>query len=605
MPITIGGISINEISGPVSISYIKPTEKIIQYLQLDCSPILFLGDDHDGIEECCTYESGTIINKENSSINISCLDPLFYRIIDSIGSKNGNIDFYIEDWYAPKFLNELETEIETGQNIPNTLFLNHSNIMTYIPTYHFECFATNQTLQKRCFTNFIRYHYVDTRNTDFTLFKHYAIKNNIPIDRLNEPLSFYHINKIDKKNNKIDFNQQEILNYINHIKNHQKTILLLSEKERLTHQHNFEMKKQYPKSKFNLAYISNRPSLSLDIETIKKKCRQDYLNYQKHNPIIDSLKTDQIFISWETLLHRSLSDYIINDQYKTFFGYQTEDLLHLFLCSKNEFIDFIFDFSNIYFQTYSLLYKQINHLYNDQNLPNAKPPEHFRSLLLDYFSYYYEKYDFLIYNSQEKCHDYLFHPGINTMIHSYNQKDTLDSCQEFVIKSLCPLLDCYFLFRCFKTYDIPSILKILHCGYIHLKTISSFLIDKKYFIEHCFEETYIENNTLNTKEIKPYMKYRCLQLDKCNINIDDDILTYRSNKVLAYRRIYYFTLPIYIKCLKGMECTEDDIIKICKQFKLTKQELIKKCNLQVRNKNFYFINKLQPKLTHTEGRREE
>ena len=170
MSLTIGGITINNLSGPSSFGFIRPTEKFYNKLMIDSVPLqLLIGDTHGSLSNICTETTNSI----------SVISNTWYNLIDSLGTKESPIDYYIETFYTPKDLNNSELKEyhtlsynlqQKGYSKEEIREYNKSTAMFYIPNNYIYCFSKNvheeHKIEKNpniCPTKNIRYHFVDTR----------------------------------------------------------------------------------------------------------------------------------------------------------------------------------------------------------------------------------------------------------------------------------------------------------------------------------------------------------------------------------------------------------------------------------------------------------
>jgi hypothetical protein len=162
MPFTIGNHSFNRISGPVSLTVLKPID---QHIAIDGTnskisvgnkgalpAVMLFGDIHRKAELCgeCRDDDECI---EISSYN-------FLQKIDSLSTPEHPVDFYIEgadfsDFTKSEKFNGVEYTYTNESMIPK--------IREKIQTCYFKEFRNTQTYKKECPTKHIRWHYSDGR----------------------------------------------------------------------------------------------------------------------------------------------------------------------------------------------------------------------------------------------------------------------------------------------------------------------------------------------------------------------------------------------------------------------------------------------------------
>ena len=632
MPITLGNILINEISGPVSCGFITPTDKIQQLLQIDTSPMLLFGDNHENFEQMCSSKSGNIVSYDcksiktdpnldinsffsslNCPISLSLIDPLFFRILDSLGSEKGNIDYYVEDWFSPKWLNSLSSVTATNIQINNNNNKDRfSNIMYYLPTQHFECFSNpnnnefnnnesnNNEPIKRCFTNYIRYHYIDVRNTDFTLNTLYSTLTPNDISKLEDSSNE---KKIIKEIEMIyTTNQNKYSDYYKQIND--------SFQDYCNH-HKLSLKSDYSEFKLinnHTDKINDDIVIQLKNNLIKNRNTMNIQNYFSE-------------LSWETILHDKLIHWFKPFD-GGFFGYDSKDLLTLSIYSKQEFLSLLIDFDDKEFKERSLIYKQLKSIERSQeyNFGIDFDYQYWKKFIIDYCLYQYQIHssffaqlekDVLntiqnihyIIDNARYCHSFAnkFLPSsasgdsfiLNKELNNESINNTIRQFTiQYIVTLLCPLLDLYCLFRCWKQYETPSILKVVHAGSYHIKNIIQFLIDKGYYKKVFFKENTPSIGSSNTpsntssssiNSINDILKlystaykqpnYRCILLQSINNSIDDTILDIYSNKTLIKKRIYNLGITLYLRCLNGQCLSNKEIDQLTNYNKKRKKEL--------------------------------
>ena len=593
MPITFGQLPIDELSGPVSVYYLVPTETSKMEV-----PILFLGDIHFSLDGMC---EPTTSSDHTVGLRLSVIEPLFYKILDSLGSKHGMIDFYLEHDSRPKWMDDL-----TNVKLPEQQ--NHSTI-TYLPSKHFPCFDKDLS-ETHCFTRYIRYHFVDVRNSDFT-FQYPNVK-------------------------KQTFTPKKLANNM-YIDDYAKSDESFVEDE---------AKAQTLCETFRSNTLTKHLCVMyhLDVLSLINLCKA---NRQKvTNEYISNILTE--YITYETALHRTLTFYFENPNHlTTFFGYQVTDIVLLLRVSPLDFIHLVFDFEDQYVQYYSKIYKQVRKLQttNDlENYVNSSSQASYKLFVLTFCAYQYDYHYIVSGPSVKLLVDYLINKHI-VYYHQYSQQQLhsmmIQLANNVITTLLCPILDLYFLMRSLKMYGYnddkknkPSILKVLHAGQFHVTNIVSFLVSKGYYkisfessfdnkhtfihqkhqpyldaintnvafqdITNRFKQTTILPIWMDPDEIRlPYGEYqeqsllslmgsavsafsnmRCRRFEHIDSSIDSYISSMSSSKGLIGRRIRVFGIQRYLDILNGRVVSERELNERATKFNMTTDELMKYVQMQ-------------------------
>jgi len=466
MSIEIGQLKISEISGPTSIYFLSPEETST----IDV-PILFIGDCHFSFDGMCNNPPGPIVdtNRRNNLLSVSAIDPLFFKILDTLGSNNGFIDYYIEYFSKPTWMQDMKIASLSEQH-------NHS-VITYLPAKHFACFEKESSVEL-CFTKHIRYHFVDVRNADFTYnFTPVTSASRVKVKSEDEWNNLYKLDKEDKK---------------------------------------YYMKDMDSLEETNRTFIqSQRPQYHPNVQDLISTLKMTRRVMSKEE--IERFSVE--YITYETALHRMLDkivpDLTVENDTHTFFGYSVKYLALLALVAPLDFIDLIFDFNDMYVQQYSLIYKQIRKIQctNDkENYYNPTSQVEHKYFILEFCAF---QYNFHLFLQQATIHELIssLQSGITYPVNMYavtspgnmdaffehqkvlmesTKKRLKDSYLSIIRAIMCPILDVYFYFRSMKMYGFdeedthfnkPSILKIFHAGDHHVRNIVAFLKYKGFYKE--------------------------------------------------------------------------------------------------------------------------
>jgi len=162
MSFFIAGQKIDKVSGPVTLAVIKPTQKLLRFLMTDDAPsILFLGDNHSGIDQRCDESKENIYQTfmQNRGLILKALGDTWYKALDKL-AKNRPIDYHVEAFFPFKFLQKEEYLVLDRNNFYNV----RESVMNYLPRKYLTCFSKRHNKKIHgCITDNIRYHLVDIR----------------------------------------------------------------------------------------------------------------------------------------------------------------------------------------------------------------------------------------------------------------------------------------------------------------------------------------------------------------------------------------------------------------------------------------------------------
>jgi hypothetical protein len=152
MPLTLGQLQFNKLNGPVSFRCLKPTTKLSQTLGRHLPILMLLGDSHYSRKNLCEKESKEIL---------SVFTALFLRILDSIGTKECPVEYYLEAFFPPELLQDpwyLSAERKHW-----VYEVDNKTVMTWIAKYHLECFSQLSGPLLQCPTTNVQYQFSDLR----------------------------------------------------------------------------------------------------------------------------------------------------------------------------------------------------------------------------------------------------------------------------------------------------------------------------------------------------------------------------------------------------------------------------------------------------------
>ncbi len=171
MSITIGNLSFKNLSGPTSFRLLVPKSDLYLRFEKYVSPLILLGDEHSNNSNICEL---------NNSNTLSTFTIFWMRLIDSLGTKNMKVQYFIESNFPEELI---DSSYYINDEFKKWLYdAPKNNIMSYIPNYHNECFSK---INDKCPVKTIDFHYADLR---------------MGIEFANIDIS--HREEINKKNNK-------------------------------------------------------------------------------------------------------------------------------------------------------------------------------------------------------------------------------------------------------------------------------------------------------------------------------------------------------------------------------------------------------------------
>ena len=152
MPLQLGSKQIDNISGPISFSLLKPPLSLFQeYKQININAPIFMlfGDDHRSTSGMCQNCSC----KKSGSCCMPIYDPIFLQELDNIASKETPIDIYTENFEYT------ETERKKTDDLPLSRFMDDNII----------CFNRklrgSSIYKQLCATKTIRWQSADVRHS--------------------------------------------------------------------------------------------------------------------------------------------------------------------------------------------------------------------------------------------------------------------------------------------------------------------------------------------------------------------------------------------------------------------------------------------------------
>ncbi len=193
MPLTIGNLTFDYLSGPTSCRLLTPTSNISLIFEKFIPPMILLGDEHTNNTSLCNPNNPKILNT---------FTPYWMRLIDSLGIKNMKVKYYIEGNVPLEVIN---SKYYINDEIRNWIYdIPKNNVMSYIPNFYPECFSE---INDKCPIDNIEFYYSDLRaglefsnieRKDAKYLNNKKSKKIAEIFKLNKPSKFSHALKYSK-----------------------------------------------------------------------------------------------------------------------------------------------------------------------------------------------------------------------------------------------------------------------------------------------------------------------------------------------------------------------------------------------------------------------
>jgi len=161
VPLVINDQHIEYLSGPTNFCLLSPTAKWNKVIQGFTPLLLLIGDYHKHFDNTCQHIGKCKNQTEDSFKCVSTFTPFWYRLLDSIGSNDAVIDYYVES-YFPKEL--VDSKFYFVDEKSKWLHNTDQSIMDYTTFYHPTCYGNEEQDNKdKCITENIRYNFSDLR----------------------------------------------------------------------------------------------------------------------------------------------------------------------------------------------------------------------------------------------------------------------------------------------------------------------------------------------------------------------------------------------------------------------------------------------------------
>ena len=156
MVLTIGQVDFQMLSGPTCFYILQPI------LYVDHPLILLMGDTHRDNDQQCIPTNQDLCNElSDFSVCSSTSSTGWYRVLDSVASKEQPIDYFVEYFYP---LEEFKKVSDCSARLKYKTQDTDQTVMLYLIRNHFQCFYPKEKKQP-CITQNINYHFADVRYT--------------------------------------------------------------------------------------------------------------------------------------------------------------------------------------------------------------------------------------------------------------------------------------------------------------------------------------------------------------------------------------------------------------------------------------------------------
>lgn len=525
MPITIGDLSFNTLSGPVSLSVLVPNFELFSFNDLFIPILVLLGDEHTNRIGIC----------EPNEDNLSIFTPLWLRLIDSWGSENLKIDYFVEGNFP---IHLLSSSYYLSDELKNWSYeVSNDNTMSYIPIYHPECFSNIDSIKENCITNFTNYHYADLRlGISLSKIKHTD----------SEPI------------------QTNVLKFI-------KTIYPNKWKNKRSHERKQKIYKESTNDYESVIYNTIEAALSINRSTT-----HDHLAEIGNINILSFIKLvyeDPIFLS---KIIFNINNKLINKTSKLFSVLHSVKIeqINTYISYFQQYFIYVIKIDSDLEEIKSTLYEGIE-IYNKDVITikayNSIKSRNRKILKKTNKMMYEEEVINAKYNKLLK------------RIKKYNI-----ACEKLATTIMIPFNDMFVLF---KSWNSNSLLSIYNAGDAHCKYLSSFLQSVQLYTTHTFthhsDQMYITKYKENVSSFK-----RCLDFKNKDLNIDSLIIDnifqqpnfkhkeeVKNRVELNAKRINILGVELYKEMLSGKIITYDILNSKCKNLE-SKNDCIKELQFE-------------------------
>jgi hypothetical protein len=167
MPLKIGQLSFDKLNGPVSFRCLKPSTGLLKR-GINANVLLCLGDQHHSRNKVCDL---TTHDQTNPPRTLSVFTSLFLRILDSLGTQECPVQYFVEAFFPTHFLTSgnatslMESlSVYLGEEYkPWVYTVDDQTVMTWVAKFHLECFVQSDNILLQCPTSNVRYHFADLR----------------------------------------------------------------------------------------------------------------------------------------------------------------------------------------------------------------------------------------------------------------------------------------------------------------------------------------------------------------------------------------------------------------------------------------------------------
>jgi hypothetical protein len=558
MTLTIGQLTFDALNGPVSFRCLKPTTRLIER-GINANVLLCLGDEHQSRNKVCNIFDPWSTEQPETPRTLSTFTPLFLRILDSLGTQQCPVDYFVEAYFPTEFLSS--NMYFADEYKPWVYQVDDETVMTWVAKFHLECFAQSANVQLQCPSSNVQYHFADLRlgKTFAKLEKEHS--NTIKTKAVDAAIqNFYPYATVKKtthdtfsRDRKLRIYKQSVDMYENLLYN---TFLNIQSPYRS--RSNGKVATINEVSVFEilkLLYDQPEKCAQLLFDPSSRYIRKSSMLYAAIQSSVPVNIKEDVWVKWCTQLFTHYFAFVVKSD---------SELQQ----SKDKVIASI--------KSYGVISAELK-MYAEVTGRTLNISQHRNTKIV---SRYTDKKSFT--PSQ-----LMFYEDLRATLRDYREiYDTVATSM------LVPFNDMFVLFSSWKTNTCTP-LTLYHAGEFHCKQLAQFLIDGGLY-EYA------------TPSVEPSAKVnRCLNMNKQNYDVDAAISEtfqailqykkyqeeYKNKQTIVYNRISVLGVKLYKQVLSGRLITHQELLKKIGDFELDLEETLDSLELQTLSNNQVFIPK--------------
>jgi hypothetical protein len=581
MGFQLGFCRFDQVSGPVSITLLRPTSALDQLIGHYTPGLLMLGDHHKTIDTLCEDID------ENKFDTLHLYTPIWMRLLDSIGTHSLPVRYFVEANFPLDLLNK--SYYLTEERHPWSYKIHDKSIMTYTAKFHPECFSKSQEIKRRCITTNVDYVFADLRlgiafarlsDTD----KKKIIDESLELaDHLTPRLVLSKAKTAFKKQESEKSRQQKRMIYKSTSATYE-AILTNSFKHALSVHRSLDAA--------NVPTINGVSILKIIrlLYTDPKKCIETLFNITDDSSI-DNLQYKSMLYKAMNNVLKTNSQTTLRDLCSLFYDY------FVYVVQKDEELDFFKQELLEGVKNYKKDTLSIRRMRHERSHPQPEDSE--------------EETDNEVENIKRKLKKYD------------------EACKTMASTIFMPFNDMFFLFSTWSK-DQYSALSLYHCGDQHSIYLYDFLIQRGLYVgqqvfsteqdqtqsseeeaqeeQHDDEDFIVDTDFLYQKQEQEEEKVKvetervqCVNLTQEYIDVDQMIhdrvnqsqeihqdlkQELKSHRYVIQERIKILGSLRYKQMLAGQLISRADFLSLCHQHNLTENQCVKRLELLSTNINF-------------------